>query len=161
MAKAVVFEGSCPACGDYAGYGQLALTLPEHVMNSLKGGAIGAGSVLAADMIIPRILPALSPTVRALITGAAIMGASWMLRNRYPDIALGMALGGGSIVVYKLIAALTGKLFAVSGFESEGLGETGQTELPAPESEEVTVEEKPYGVIVPEVEYGQQEIIVE
>ena len=161
MAKAVVFEGSCPACGDYAGYGQLALTLPEHVMNSLKGGAIGAGSVLAADMIIPRILPALSPTVRALITGAAIMGASWMLRNRYPDIALGMALGGGSIVVYKLIAALTGKLFAISGFESEGLGETGQTELPAPESEEVTVEEKPYGVIVPEVEYGQQEIIVE
>ena len=161
MAKAVVFEGSCPACGDYAGYGQLALTLPEHVMNSLKGGAIGAGSVLAADMIIPRILPKLSPTIRALVTGAAIMGASWMLRNRYPDIALGMALGGGSIVVYKLIAALTGKLFAVSGFESEGLGETGQTELPAPESEEVTVEEKPYGVIVPEVEYGQQEIIVE
>ena len=159
MAKAVVFEGSCPACGDYAGYGQLALTLPEHVMNSLKGGAIGAGSVLAADMIIPRILPALSPTVRALVTGAAIMGASYMLRNRYPDIALGMALGGGSIVVYKLIAALTGKLFAVSGFE--GLGETGQTELPAPESEEVRVEEKPYGVIVPEVEYRQQEIIVE
>jgi len=161
MAKAVVFEGSCPACGDYAGYGQLALTLPEHVMNSLKGGAIGAGSVLAADMIIPRILPTLSPTVRALVTGAAIMGASYALRNRYPDIALGMALGGGSIVVYKLIAALTGKLFAVSGYE--GLGQTANIELPElPASEEeVTVEETPYGVIVPEVEYGQQEIIVE
>jgi len=157
MAKAVVFEGSCPACGDYAGYGQLALTLPEHVMNSLKGGAIGAGSVLAADMIIPRILPALSPTVRALITGAAIMGASWMLRNRYPEIALGMALGGGSIVVYKLIAALTGKLFAVSGYE--GLGEETADLLPSPE--EIEVEEKPYGVIVPQEEYGQQEIIVE
>ena len=157
MAKAVVFEGSCPACGDYAGYGQLALTLPEHVMNSLKGGAIGAGSVLAADMIIPRILPKLSPTIRALVTGAAIMGASWMLRNRYPDIALGMALGGGSIVVYKLIAALTGKLFAVSGFE--GLGEEIAEPLPSPE--EIEVEEKPYGVIVPQEEYGQQEIIVE
>ena len=157
MAKAVVFEGSCPACGDYAGYGQLALTLPEHVMNSLKGGAIGAGSVLAADMIIPRVLPALSPTVRALVTGAAIMGASWMLRNRYPEIALGMALGGGSIVVYKLIAALTGKLFAVSGYE--GLGEEVADSLPSPE--EIEVEEKPYGVIVPQEEYGQQEIIVE
>jgi len=157
MAKAVVFEGSCPACGGYAGYGQLALTLPEHVMNSLKGGAIGAGSVLAADLIIPRVLPALSPTVRALITGAAIMGASWMLRNRYPEIALGMALGGGSIVVYKLIAALTGKLFAVSGFE--GLGEEVADSLPSPE--EIEVEEKPYGVIVPQEEYGQQEIIVE
>jgi len=157
MAKAVVFEGSCPACGDYAGYGQLALTLPEHVMNSLKGGAIGAGSVLAADMIIPRILPALSPTVRALVTGAAIMGASYALRNRYPEIALGMALGGGSIVVYKLIAALTGKLFAVSGYE--GLGEEVADSLPSPE--EIEVEEKPYGVIVPQEEYGQQEIIVE
>ena len=157
MAKAVVFEGSCPACGDYAGYGQVSLTLPEHVMNSLKGGAIGAGSVLAADMIIPRILPALSPTVRALITGAAIMGASYALRNRYPEIALGMALGGGSIVVYKLIAALTGKLFAVSGYE--GLGEETADLLPSPE--EIEVEEKPYGVIVPQEEYGQQEIIVE
>lgn len=157
MAKAVVFEGSCPACGDYAGYGQLALTLPEHVMNSIKGGAIGASSVLVADMIIPRILPALSPTVRALVTGATIMGASWMLRNRYPDFALGMALGGGSIIVYKLIAALTGKLFAVSGYE--GLGEENAEPLPSPE--EVEVEEKPYGVIVPQEEYGQQEIIVE
>jgi len=157
MAKAVVFEGSCPACGDYAGYGQVSLTLPEHVMNSLKGGAIGAGSVLAADLIIPRVLPALSPTVRALITGAAIMGASYALRNRYPEIALGMALGGGSIVVYKLIAALTGKLFAVSGYE--GLGEEVADSLPSPE--EIEVEEKPYGVIVPQEEYGQQEIIVE
>jgi len=157
MAKAVVFEGSCPACGDYAGYGQVSLTLPEHVMNSLKGGAIGAGSVLAADLIIPRVLPTLSPTVRALITGAAIMGASYALRNRYPEIALGMALGGGSIVVYKLIAALTGKLFAVSGYE--GLGEEVADSLPSPE--EIEVEEKPYGVIVPQEEYGQQEIIVE
>ena len=156
MAKAVVFEG-CPACtSGYAGGYGIALTLPEHVTNTLKGGAVGAGSVLAADIIIPKVLPGLSPTVRALLTGAAILGASWMLKDRYPEIATGIALGGGSIVIYKLIAALTGKLFAVSGYE--GLG----NELPVTEEEEeVKVEEKPYGVIVPEVEYGQQEIIVE
>lgn len=149
MAKALVFEG-CPACerssSDFAGYGQL---VPRDLMGIVQNGAIGAGGIIALDMVLPKVLPAMSPLVRALLTGGLVLGGSYFLRDKAPGVAAGLAVGGGSIVVYKIVASLMGKIVpAAGGGAMAGYGQ------------DVSIDESPYGVLVAE-ELGQEELIIE
>lgn len=151
MAKALVFEG-CPAC-ERSELGQIAARdIGPYLMGTLQGGAIGAGGVILADILLPKVLPTLSPVVRALITGAAVMGTAYMLKEKYPDMATGLAIGGGGIVIYKVVGSLLGKVIAAP----EAAAVSGLTGL----GEEIEIEESPYGVLVPE-ELGQEELIIE
>lgn len=152
MAKALVFEG-CPACEakGFSGFGRAEIV--PYAQKVLTGGAIGAGGVIAVDMLLPKVLPAVSPLVRSLLTAAAVVGGAFMLKDRYPDVATGLAIGGGSIAIYKIVGSLLGKVISAPTITpTAGLGyaDTGQIEI----------EESPYGVLVPE-EYGQEEIIIE
>lgn len=162
MAKALVFEG-CPACETkikgFAGFeefGERAIT--PYATRALTGGAIGAGGVIAVDMFLPRLLPTLSPFVRSLLTGAVLFGTAFMLKDKYPDVATGLAIGGGGIVVYKIVGSLLGKIIAAPR-PTAGLG-YDQDEYDQDQGEMVEVEESPYGVLIPE-ELGQEEIIIE
>ena len=111
MAKALVFEG-CPAC-ERSEFGQIAARdIGPYLMGTLQGGAIGAGGVILADIFLPKVLPTLSPIIRAMITGVAVMGTAYMLKDRYPDMATGLAIGGGGIVIYKVVGSLLGKIIA-------------------------------------------------
>ena len=152
MAKTLVLEG-CP-------YGEI--TIPAYFTNTLRGGAIGAGGVIVTDMLLAKFFPRISPNIRALIEGACIFGCAYALRNRYPEIATGLALGGGAIVIYRLIASLMGRLVGVS------LGELGELEeeeyeslgQEVPEEEvEVVETESPLGTIVAEPTEEEVEVI--
>lgn len=152
MAKALVFEG-CPAC-ERSEFGQIAARdIGPYLMGTLQGGAIGAGGVILADIFLPKILPTLSPIVRALITGAAVMGGAYLLKEKYPDMATGLAIGGGGIVIYKVVGSLLGKIIAAPEAVAPTAGLYGL-------GEEIEIEESPYGVLVPE-ELGQEELIIE
>lgn len=151
MAKALVFEG-CPACESrsFAGYGKAEIA--PYATKALTGGAIGAGGVIAVDMLLPKILPTVSPFIRSLLTLAGVVGGAFMLKDRYPDIATGLAIGGGSIAIYKIVGSLLGKVITAPGITpTAGLGYADSG---------VSIEESPYGVLVPE-ELGQEEIIIE
>lgn len=151
MAKTLVLEG--------CSYGEVAI--PAYLTNTLRGGAIGAGGVIVTDLLLARFLPRISPNIRALIEGACILGCAYAIRNRYPEIATGLALGGGAIVIYRLIAALMGKLVGKplgeleEEYEYEGLG---QEELPE-EEVEVVETESPLGTIVAEPVEEEAEVI--
>jgi len=106
MAKALVFSGAgCPVCK--SGYGELALgEIGEHTMKTVQGAAIGAGAVLATDFIIPKILPTLTGTMRSALQGGLIILGSYMLKDRNPELATGVAIGGGAIIAYKILGSL-------------------------------------------------------
>ena len=150
MAKTLVLEG-CP-------YGEI--TIPAYFTNTLRGGAIGAGGVIVTDMLLAKFFPRISPNIRALIEGACIFGCAYALRNRYPEIATGLALGGGAIVIYRLIASLMGRLVGVSlgELEEEEYEGLGQEEIPE-EEVEVVETESPLGTIVAEPTEEEVEVI--
>lgn len=160
MAKTLVFEG-CPACERSGFDAVIARDAGEYMMKSLQGGAIGAGSVIAIDMILPRILPALSPMVRSLLTGGLVIAGALAMKEKNPEIATGIAIGGGAIVLHKFIGSMLGRVIPTAGLsyaqdDFEGLGEDdyGQDE----ELGEVEVTETPYGVLIPE-ELGEEVVI--
>ena len=162
MAKALVFEG-CPACEkSYSGLGAMAMAGPAGFLTDIvKGGAIGAGGVIAVDMILPKVLPTLSPLIRAAITGGLVVGGAYFTRIRYPDMSAGLALAGGGIVIYKIINSLLGRVVSVGplkGIEAEDEGLSG--ELADGGNRMLEVDESPYGTLVAE-ELGQEDIILE
>jgi len=126
MAKALVFSGTgCPVCK--TGYGELALgEIGEHTIKTVQGAAIGAGAVLATDFIVPKILPTLSGTMKSILQGGLIILGSYMLKDKNPELATGIAIGGGAIIAYKVLGSILNVPLAGLGVvmpeEMSGLG---------------------------------------
>ena len=163
MAKTLVFEG-CPACG-LGEFGQIvSANVQEFAMQTAKGGAIGAGVATVIDMVMPRLpfVGRLPAYVRPLVAGGVSIGLAYYLRDRSPEMAVGVGIGGAAVAAYKLIATLLGKVVPVSGL---GFGEEAAALPPEIEVEETAGET---GVIVPVEEelsgygygYGQEEEII-
>ena len=172
MAKALVFEG-CPACGTSGvdGLGQVVpAALTRYVTDSLKGGLYGSGGVILSDVVLSKVLPNLSPIVRNLMIGGSVLGVAYYMRHRNPDMAEGLAIGGGSIIVYKLMVNLLKRfvpgIAPTAGYGDlmyEGLGQDVEIEEGPSETGALITEELGYddgmGVLVPE-ELGQEEIVI-
>lgn len=109
MAKALVFSGAeCPVCKPVSGYGMLESLgeIGEHAMKTIQGAAIGAGAVIATDMVIPKILPTLSGTLKTILQGGIVILGSYALKDKNPELATGIAVGGGAVIAYKLLGSL-------------------------------------------------------
>jgi hypothetical protein len=167
MAKALVFSGTgCPVCK--TGYGELALgEVGEHAMKTIQGAAIGAGAVLATDLVLPRILPTVTGTMRSILQGGLIILGSYMLKDKNPELATGIAIGGGAIIAYKVLGSILKVPLAGLGVvmpeEMSGLGRTELEEVSGYGEPDVTYELEGYGEpdVTYELEgYGAEEEIV-
>lgn len=124
MSKTLVFEG-CPTCEmakrHSSSFGAFALPhdTKEYAMEVLKGGVSGAGVVLAADFIIPKIpvvgtmIPA---AVRPVVGGLTALGLAFYLRKTNPSLANGIAIGGVAIASARVLQNVLGKTLGLSGF---------------------------------------------
>ena len=127
MAKTLVFEG-CPACARKHSFDGFGASLPmaidkEFVIDMLKSGAIGAGAATAIDFVMPKIpyVQNLGPTVKPVVNLAIMVLGGMYVHKTHPEYGIGIAIGGGSVALYKLIAALLGKV-AVAPAATAGLG---------------------------------------
>ncbi len=121
------------------------------LVEALKGGVMGAGVVFGADFLLSKFLH--NGKIRAILCTAAPIALAMWLKEKNPELATSVAVGGAGAGIYKLIQAfLYQKLHIPYAGEFEDYGVIEEV----PEEEEmITVTEQPqYGVIeeVPEEE---------
>lgn len=163
MAKALVFSGAeCPVCKTVSGYGMLESLgeIGEHAMKTIQGAAIGAGAVIATDMVIPKILPTLSGTLRTILQGGIVILGSYALKDKNPELATGIAVGGGAVIAYKLLGSLL-KL-PMAGLSEVGAVMPEEISAVMPEEISAVMPEEVSGLGEDNVEYvlGEQDEIV-
>jgi len=73
------------------------------LMEALKGGALGAGTVFAADFILSKFIH--NGKIRAALCTVAPIALAMWLKEKNPELANGMAIGGAGAGIYKLIQA--------------------------------------------------------
>jgi|GEM_PF-2102223 len=141
------------------------------LMEALKGGAMGAGVVFATDFLLSKFLH--NGKIRAAICAVAPVALSMWLKDKSPEVAKGIAVGGAGAGIYKLMQAfLYEKLHIPYSGEYGIIEEVPAEEMPMVQEygviEEVPAEEMPvvqeatpgYGIIE-EVPVEQPEEIVE
>jgi len=73
------------------------------LVEALKGGAMGAGVVFAADFLLSKFLH--NGKIRAALCAAAPIALAMWLKEKNPELAQGLAIGGAGAGIYKLLQA--------------------------------------------------------
>jgi len=89
----------------------------DFVVDALKGGAMGGGAVMLADMAVTKFLPNLSPLVRTLVATALPLGLAIYLKDDNPDVAVGLAIGASAVGAYKLVNMVLAGNAPLSGYD--------------------------------------------
>ena len=165
MAKTLVFEG-CPACerkGGSSAYGQMFSIAGQKdlLMHMIQGGAIGAGAATVIDFVMPKVpfLSTLPATIKPLINGGITLLGAMYAYKRNPNLGIGIGIGGISIVAYKFIATMLGKVAMAPAVAAATAG------WGDPARRNIEVYNDGTGVIVP-VEmrgwgYGEDEVLID
>ena len=136
------------------------------LMEALKGGALGAGTVFAADFLLSKFLH--NGKIRAAICAAAPVALAMWLKEKNPELATGLAIGGAGAGIYKLIQAFLYEKLNIpyaGVYDEYGIiEEVPVEEVPAMEvveTAETAVPQAGYGRIVEVPEETTEEVVVE
>jgi hypothetical protein len=73
------------------------------LMEAVKGGVLGAGTVFATDFLLSKFVH--NGKIRAALCAAAPVALAMWLKEKNPELATAMAVGGAGAGIYKLIQA--------------------------------------------------------
>ncbi len=124
------------------------------LIEALKGGALGAGVVFGADFLLSKFVH--SGKLRAILCTAAPVALAMWLKEKNPELATSVAVGGAGAGIYKLIQAFLYQKLHIpyaGDFEDYGIIEEVPEEENTYEVVETTSQQQ-YGIIeeVPEEE---------
>lgn len=130
------------------------------LMEALKGGALGAGTVFAADFLLSKLIH--NGKIRAALCAVAPIALSMWLKEKNPDLANAMAIGGAGAGIYKLIQAFLYEKLHIPYAGGEFYDQYGiLEEVPAEEIPEyIEPEQQQYGMLT-EVPVEQPAELVE
>jgi len=135
----------------------------ELLVEALKGGAMGAGTVFAIDFLLSKFLH--NGKIRSLVCAATPIALAMWLKEKNPELATGLAIGGAGAGLYKVLQAfLYEKLHIPYSGEYEDYGiieEVPVEEYPVIEEVPTANEGASYGRIVAVPEEEEEEITVE
>lgn len=119
------------------------------LMEALKGGAMGAGVVFATDFLLSKFLK--HGKIRAIACAVAPLALAMWLKEKNPELATGMAIGGAGAGIYKVIQAFLYERMHIpfTGMDEYGIIE----EVPVEEYPEVMATEQE--AVVPQAGYGK------
>jgi len=138
----------------------------ELLVEALKGGALGAGTVFATDFLLSKFIH--NGKIRAAICAAAPIALSMWLKDKNPELASGLAIGGAGAGIYKLIQAFlyqrlnipyAGEYDEYGIIEEVPIEETPVMEVV--ETAETAVPQAGYGRIVEVPEEQPEEVVME
>ena len=137
----------------------------ELLIEAIKGGTLGAGTVFATDFLLSKFLH--NSKIRAAICATAPIALAMWLKEKNPELATGLAIGGAGAGIYKLIQAFLYEKLHIpyAGYDEYGIIEEVPIEetptMEVVEAPETTIPKSGYGRIVEVPEEATEEIVVE